>query len=416
MPHSEPEVNATTIRLDEESLRALAVQALAVYKEVCGADKGREALGDMPSAWIYQRPEQVRQLGEKGAPWYCGWIDPDKRPRSKSCGKGPEGKRLANRLKRKVEAELLLGTYETNADKAWAEFRDEYERTVVPGLALKTQDAILAALDTFQRIANPGRMVGIKTATVDAFRAARRKEPSRRRPGELVSPATLNKELRHLRAALKKAWKWKYLPEMPDFDFEREPKHLPAFLEPECFAKLYQACAEATKPAGQPYPPADWWRGLLTTLMLTGWRVGAVLELQRADVDFERGTALTRAEDTKGKRDQRVPVHPVVLDHWRRLPGFSPELFPWPYHPRTLWVAFHKLREAAGVPRLAFHSIKKAFCTLNAPLIDPSALGFLAQHQSRTTTDKHYINPAAKIQEAVSRLFVPDVLKTGTGG
>lgn len=370
----------------------------------------------MPSAWVSQRADQVRDMGERAAPWYCYWIDADKRQRSKSCGEGADGRKLALRLKAQKEAELLLGVNESNAERTWQEFRTEYETKIVPGMALATQTEVLAALDTFERLTKPGRMAGIKTATVDAYKAARRREKSRRRPGANVSPATVNKELRHLKAALKKAWKWKYLRELPDVDMEREPRRLPAFLAPEHFAALYRACNAATLPAGQPYPPGDWWRGLLVTLYMVGWRVGAVLALQRSDIDLVTGTALTRAEDTKGNRDQRVPIHPVVLEHWRRLPGFTPELFPWPYHERTLWVEFHRIREKAGVPHCAFHAAKKAFCTLNAPLIDEAALGFLAQHMSPLTTKQSYINPTAKIEEAVAKLYVPDVLKTGTSG
>lgn len=83
---------------------------------------------------------------------------------------------------------------------------------------------------------------------------------------------------------------------------------------------------------------------------------------------------------------------------------------------RTLWVELARLREVAGIPKLAFHALKKAFCTLNAPLIPEAALGFLAQHESPLTTKKHYINPTAKIEEAVAKLFVPECLRTGTGG
>jgi hypothetical protein len=28
------------------------------------------------SAWVFQRPEQVRDLGEDNASWYVGWYEP----------------------------------------------------------------------------------------------------------------------------------------------------------------------------------------------------------------------------------------------------------------------------------------------------------------------------------------------------
>jgi hypothetical protein len=61
-------------------------------------------------AWIFQRSEQVRDVGEEAAPWYVGWYDRDGRRHKESCGTGFQGKKKAERLKRKVEAELLTGT------------------------------------------------------------------------------------------------------------------------------------------------------------------------------------------------------------------------------------------------------------------------------------------------------------------
>ena len=105
-----------------------------------------------------------------------------------------------------------------------------------------------------------------------AGRAKRRKERGKK-PGSLVSPATVNKELRHLRAALKKAKKWKYLAEVPDFDFEREPEKLPTYVSPEHFVLIYRACDKAKLPNDVGVSTADWWRGLLVMAYMTGWRI-----------------------------------------------------------------------------------------------------------------------------------------------
>lgn len=361
-------------------------------------------------AWLYQRPEQVQALGGS-APWYVGWIDPDKKRHGKSCGPGSDGKRNAHRLKRKIEAELITGTYGTRSNATWAEFRAEYEAKHAAGLAEKTRENIEDTFDHFERLVKPGKVSAIRTHVIDQFRALRRKDRGKQ-SGATVAASTVNKDLRILKAALRKARRWGYLQEVPDFDFEREVKRLAEHLPPDHFALLYRACTHAKRPVGQAYPPAEWWRGLLVTIYLTGWRIGAVLKLARADVDLAAGVAFVRGCDTKGKRDQRVPLHPVVADHLRRLPGFSAELFPWPHATcKTLRNELHRLCRLAGIPKYGFHSLKKAFCTLNASRLEPSMLQFLAQHASFETTRAYYINPQSQAQEAVGKLFVPDVLK-----
>jgi integrase len=165
---------------------------------------------------------------------------------------------------------------------------------------------------------------------------------------------------------------------------------------------------------GQPYPPAEWWRALLMTAYLTGWRIGQLLALRWQDVDLDEGTAVTRAEDNKGKRDQKIPMHPVVVEHLRRLVSFSPVVFPWGHHERNLFKEFNALQKAAGVkltgPRdhYGFHDLWRAFATMNAERMTGDALQKLMQHKDYQTTQR-YINMAQQLKPAVEALFVPDV-------
>src|SRR5262249_43245381 len=161
----------------------------------------------------------------------------------------------------------------------------------------------------FERIIKPLRVFAINAQHTDDYAAARRQERSHMRRGELVSPATINKELRHIKAALSAAHEWGYLPKLVRIRMEKEPQKLPTYCTPEHFAAIYQACEEAARwPEDQPYAAGDWWRGLLMTAFLTGWRIGSLLALRRADVDLDAGTALSRARENKGKRDQLIAL------------------------------------------------------------------------------------------------------------
>lgn len=171
---------------------------------------------------------------------------------------------------------------------------------------------------------------------------------------------------------------------------------------------------------------ADWWRGLLTMAYMTGWRIGQLFSLKWTDIDLDNGTAITRAEVTgnKGKRDERIPLHPVVLVHLRKLAGsFEPQVFPWNKQYRKLWPVFNQIQEAAtladGSPLpqagkngwYGFHDFRRAFATLNAQKMDLFELQGLMQHQSLETT-KLYVNMASRLNQTIKGLYVPNVLAT----
>jgi integrase len=177
---------------------------------------------------------------------------------------------------------------------------------------------------------------------------------------------------------------------------------------------MYAAADQMRWPNEFPFDPADWWRGLLILGYMTGWRIGAMLALRRADVDFEAGTAISRADDNKGKRDQLIPLHPVVLEHLRRLASFELVFLPWNKNRHQLYEEFRDLQQKASIkannPRgqYGFHDLRRAFATLNADKLTPDALQHLMQHKDYQTTQR-YINMARQLNPAVQNLFVPDL-------
>src|SRR5205823_1213253 len=134
------------------------------------------------------------------------------------------------------------------------------------------------------------------------------------------------------------------------------------------------------------------------------------------------GTAVSLAQDNKGKRDELVHLHPVVVEHLRRLAGFTTTVLPWPHNERTLYTQFARIQEAA-VDLLCrkddahtrychvygFHDLRRAFATMNADRLTPDALQALMRHKSYQTTQL-YINMARQMKEAVAVLHVPEVL------
>jgi len=373
-------------------------------------------------AWVYQDHKQ-KPLGDKGK-WSVGWIDPDGHRKAKRIG----SKSQAEKRARKIEGQLAAGVYLGDSRKTWKEFRQEFEDRIANGMVPNTKRNTLDALDAFERHMKPAKLQAIKTTTIDDF-VSRRRTDKGRQPKSTVSPATINKDLRHLKAVLRIAHEWGYLPLVPKVRMLREPKKLPQYVTPEHFAAMYKACTAATEPAGLPYSAADWWRAVLTMCYMTGWRIGEVLSLRRSDLDMEAGIAITRWDDNKGKRDERVPLHPVVVQHLELLPSFHPLVFPWIRGRRDLWQEFATIQKAASIKlecadkhehtdachRYGFHDLRRAFATLNAERLSATALQGLMRHQSFATTQR-YINMARQLNGSVEALHVPEVLRVSALG
>jgi integrase len=355
----------------------------------------------MASTWIFQELADVNKLGDK-APWQVSWYEPDGRRKKKSFGPGYLGKKHAERFRSKIESELMTGTYQMEVKKTWEDFYREYDQKILSLAAPRTRDEARTALAHFQRIVKPLRILAINSHHIDDYIAKRSAEPGKKR-GDVVSPAIVNKELRHIKAALRKAKRWKYLKEVPDFTVQKLPRELPTYVTAEHFTLIYQACDRARLPRNLPErltTAAAWWRALLVMGYMTGWRISDMLGLRRDDVDLEAGTAITRWEDNKGNRDDLVQLHPVVVEHLAKIQGFDSHVFPWNLNRTTLMAEFAKIQEAAGIHLpcrgkhthtrfchvYGFHDLRRAFATMNADKLTPNALQALMRHKSYQTT------------------------------
>jgi integrase len=319
-----------------------------------------------------------------------------------------------------------MGVHQTPNKKTWSEFREEYEKKIYPNLAAQSREQVTATLGHFQRIIRPGRMDKIMTQTIDTFVAVRLGERGKN-PGSKLATTTINKDLRHIKAALRIAVDWGLLPKMPRIKLLREPEKLKRHVPPEHFEKLYREASlktELPRNPGQPYEPNIWWQALLTTAYLTGWRIGELMSLRTEDVDLDAGTVITRHADNKGKRDAKVPVHPVVVEHLRRVIGAGKFVFAWTHGAKKLWEEFRRVQTAVGIHlscleehehtpachAYGFHDLRRGFATVNAKGMKPEVLRKLMRHKSYTTTLR-YINLAEQVDDAAKAIKIPELLK-----
>ncbi|MCX7422030.1 MAG: tyrosine-type recombinase/integrase, partial [Planctomycetia bacterium] len=382
-------------------------------------------------AWIHQLKKQVEQRGEEKASWYISWRDPAGVLRCKSCGPGKVGKSAASKLADTIHSQLVTGTYQGKQRATWEQFFVRYKAHVDGRYDAPSREAALRSIRTFARIAKPKLFKSIDTAMIDQFIGTRLKEVSANtlRDGKqrMVSPATVNRELRYVKSALRLAVDWGFTERVPRIRFLKPLQKLPTFVSPEQFSAMFHACEVATMPHDLPnVSPTEWWRGLLLLLYMTGWRIGQTMKLKIDDINFEQGTALNRAGTNKGRRDQLIPLHPLVIQHLKPLARtFNPLVFPWNYNRRTLWTEFAHIQKAARLADgsqlpmggkdgrwFGFHDLRRGFATVNAASMDLFELQALMQHQTLATT-QGYVSMANRLQKPVSNLFVPSLSKKG---
>ena len=375
-------------------------------------------------AWVHQLKAQVEKQGADAASWYVSWTDPNGKQCRKSCGPGKVGKSAANRLADTTHSQLVTGTYQAKEKKSWADFRAAYETKIVNRFEGKSKQAILDTLKVFERVAKPKLVSAITTDVIDQFATVRLAEKGIR--GRTLSPATVNKDLRYIKAMMRIAHDWGLVATVPKLRFLKQPQKLPTYAPPEHFAAIYAACSVAQQPCDIPnIDAADWWRGLIVGAYMTGWRIGQLMSLKWSDIDLDNATAITRAEviGNKGKRDERISLHPVLVDHLRKLTGsFDSHVFPWNRNRREIWPEFHRIQQASkladGSPMpeagkngwYGFHDFRRAFATMNAGQMDLFELQGLMQHKTLATT-QGYVNMAKRLNETVKNLFVPPVLR-----
>lgn len=372
------------------------------------------------NAWTFQATAHKKQHGDD-APWSVGWYDPEGKKRSKKLG----NKSAAEKYARKIEGQLAAGVYRNESRKRWADFRKEYDETILPRLAPKTQRVIKAGLQHFERLAKPGKVASITTATIDAYVSKRQAEKGKKE-ASTISPATVNRELRHLKAVLRVAHEWGYLPKLPKVRKVREEQRIGRVITPEHFEAIYKACDKASMPRGLHCEPKEWWQSLLVFGMVTGWRIEEILSFRRDDLDLATGSILTRAADNKGGRDDMDYLPDAALALVKGIVGFGPMVFEWPHDERTLWVEFQRIQKAAGI-KLAcpdadrhectdscdyygFHALRRGYATLNADHLPAPVLQKKMRHKSFTTTLK-YIGLSDKMKKAAERVYVPAFLQ-----
>jgi integrase len=326
------------------------------------------------------------------------WIDPDTGKRkSKSAETADEAK--AEDARADLESDLNNGRYQEASRMSWERFRELFEEEYVAPLRENTRLNYAYALDHFETICNPRRLDGITARTLSVFVAGLRALPGRK-PGQKMSPSTVRVRLEFLRTSLAWAAEQGLLREVPKPPKVEVPDAKPRPIPAESFERLL---AKAPDRQTRVYLLCGWLAGLrLHEAFLLEWA-----ESDEAPyLDLARQRIVLPARFAKGKRDQWVPLDPVLRDALAELPRQGKRVFRFttkqgrPVSLKTMPGRIIRLAHRAGV-KLTMHTLRKGFGCRYAGKVPAQVLQKLMRHANIKTTMDYYANVDEAVEAAV---------------
>jgi integrase len=236
---------------------------------------------------------------------------------------GTELKGVAKDIAYKKKQQLLLDPYGLFRPERklmmWKDFMEEFLTCVGSRNRSGTQMAYRISLNHFTRVAKSKHVHEINSVLLHDFVL--------HRCGKKVSAATVNKDLRAVRASLKWADERHYIAACPTFRgvFLREDVKTPIVLSVNHRKAMFAALDD--KELGLTVRSADWWRVFIELIAELGVRRGEALGLTWGAVDFERCELSVYSETSKGRRDRTLPLSESLVDllsAWRQAASTEP--------------------------------------------------------------------------------------------
>jgi integrase len=329
-------------------------------------------------------------------------------------------RKQAERLAAELETQLAQGSAAIPSKFTWQEFRNRYEKEVVPGLAKETANKIDVVFNYVDSVISPTLLRDMTEARISHLAATIRSRGK--------AETTIQSYLAHLKAMLRWAVSQKLLPACPTFPkIQRKKKSkgtTPMKGRPITGEEFERMLAVVPAVVGEDAAPA--WGRYLRGLWASGLRLAESLELfwDRDDrllpVFPKKGRPMLRipAELEKGHADRLLPIAPefaMFLSETAeadragavfKLPGIRGRAS----EVRSDWVGrlVSKIGEKAGIrvytdPRdpkrvkyASAHDLRRAFGERWAARIMPAQLKELMRHESIETTLRYYVGTNAE--------------------
>jgi integrase len=377
---------------------------------------------EFPLPTTIRRVQVFKRPGSRSPNWYLRFWEIDAKsgePRQRWKSTGTTVRKQADQQRRDLEqqlegqrAGLPAGPSERRQALSlfpphvvtWDAFEQSflaYQQALKPPA---TVELYTIALRLFRRTACPVTLSNVTRAVLEDFSIARLRQGA--------APATVNRDLRHVRAALNWAARRDLIDRAPDFAgvFLRVPRKKPAVM-PECdFLSIVAAAEAPDAPVTRRSGP--WWRTFLYLGYYLGLRRGELLALTWRDIDVPAKEIRIQAASSKGRRERVLPLSGAIAEllvNWRRQSGAaeSAAVLPWPFDTfNPLYDDWRLLQDAAGIPadrRYAPKALRSSCASLMIAASVPTLVvkDFLG-HAQVTTTETYYVNTAPAMRAAAN--------------
>ncbi|MCC6494401.1 MAG: tyrosine-type recombinase/integrase [Pirellulales bacterium] len=358
-------------------------------------------------------PRQLSVISHGKSPnWYLRWWEPKAAGGWKERWKSTRttDKKDAERQRRKLERELESGR-KSHDDPTWDGFVELFVDVYGARRPATTMGLYEHCLRTFGYLACPKRLSAVDRTLIEDFANDRLKLGA--------APATVNRDLRHLRAALRWAKRRGLVGDAPDFHgiFVKEPRRKPTIIPEEDFAAILKTLKSPSLKLK--HRPAAWWRIFLYLAYYLGLRRGELLSLTWADVDLTNLEIRVVAATSKGRRERTVPISKdlaLIVEPWRKESNASAseEVLPWPEdNYRQLYDDWHAIQKEAGIPDDKHYLPKNCRSTCASALIASNVPTVVVKdflgHATVTTTENYYINTKPALRAAANaRNILPE--------
>lgn len=301
-------------------------------------------------------------------------------------------KKTAERMLREIERNLDLKGAGMAQSVSWKQLRTEYLKFLTnAGCASSTLVRVGIILNHFERLYPITGLMDVTPKLLDDYKGVRKEEG--------IEPATINRELSAIKAAIKQARRWQYqahdlgdVAKMKEVDKARE-----------CFtnADVQNMLVKAD----------PMFRMLILLGLYAGLRREEMLQLRWRDVDWDRKVlVLGDGWLTKTRRIRLQPVGPELegaLRKWQGACGSRSErVIQWDRAPHQLSGMFtHFLRKRCGIAKGSLHALRHTFITrLAQGNVVGSKVQRLAGHTSGRTTEIYTHLGVEDLRESVTRL------------
>lgn len=225
-----------------------------------------------------------------------------------------------------------------------------------------------------------------------------------------MASATVNRDLRHLRAALKWAKRRGYISEAPDFHglFVKENRKKPIVIPEEDFLAMVRSIRKPVLILKK--RSRDWWRIFLYLAYYLGLRRGELFGLEWQHFSLDTREFRVIAPTSKARKERVIPIAPEIvtlLKHWKSMTDDKHAVLPWPdqdFH--AFYADWHAIQNAAGIPEGEHYvpkncrsSCASALIAANVPTI--VVKDFLG-HATVATTENYYVNTKPAMRSAAT--------------